>query len=365
MNEFASWIRLTKTGASARRLNRLLDRFGSPDALFGASASQVCAAEGCSLAVAEKLLDSRHQVTRRELDLMEALQVTLVPRTSPEYPPLLAQIPDPPVALYVRGSLADADHRAIALVGSRQASDYGKRIADRLACGLVEAGFTVVSGLARGLDTAAHQAAVRVGGRTLACLGCGVDVAYPYENRRLAQMISESGALLSEYPMMSPPDAWHFPSRNRVISGLSLGVVVLESPKGSGALITAECALEQGREVFAVPGNIDNPRNWGPHSLLRDGAKLVESVEDILEEFCSAPRQQALPLDLEPPAPPPLTPEEARLFALLSTEPLPMDDVIVETGLPAGQVSATLLLLEMKGVARRLPGNAYVRTNHL
>jgi DNA processing protein len=216
--------------------------------------------------------------------------------------------------------------------------------------------------LAKGTDTAAHYGALRAGGRTLACLGCGVDVAYPYENRELAAKIAESGALLSEYPMTAPPDAWHFPSRNRIISGLSLGVVVLEAPRGSGALITAECAVDQNREVFAVPGNVDNPRNQGPHALIKDGAKLVECVEDILSELQPMhPAQRRLDLELEPPVPPDLKPQEKAVYELLDEEPKPMDDLIQECGLPASAVSSTLLMLEVKGLARRVPGNAFRR----
>lgn len=361
MHDALPWIRLTKTGASARRLNSLLDYFGSPEAVFGASASQIAGAVRCSLTVAERLLDPAYSANDRDLKLMEQLNVRLISIDAPEYPSMLREIADPPVALYVRGTLDPADARSIAIVGSRQATDYGKRAAERFARELVEAGYTVVSGLARGLDTAAHFGALRAGGRTLACLGCGVDVAYPFENRGLAQKVVESGALLSEYPMTAPPDAWHFPSRNRIVSGLSLGVVVIEAPIKSGALITVECALDQNREVFAVPGNIDNPRNRGAHSLLKDGAKLVESVEDILAELRPGPAQQKLELEIEAPPPPQLAGSEATLYALLSDEPKPIDDLILESGLAAAQTSSTLTMLELKGVARRLPGNAYVR----
>lgn len=361
MDDALPWIRLTKTGASASRLNTLLHRFGSPEALFAASASEVAAAARCSLSVAEKLLDPAYAANDRDLGLMERLGVRLVPRSDAEYPPLLREIADPPPALYVRGTLSPADHRAIAIVGSRQATDYGKRLAEKFARELVEAGFTVVSGMARGLDTAAHQGALRAGGRTLACLGCGVDVAYPYENRDLAQAISGSGALLSEYPLTAPPDAWHFPSRNRIVSGLSLGVVVIEAPLKSGALITVECALDQNREVFAVPGNVENFRNRGPHALIKDGAKLVESVDDILAELRPGTAQRTLDLEVEEAPPPDLTPAEAALLALLGADPKPIDDLILEANLPAGQVSSTLTMLELKGVARRLPGNAYTR----
>ena len=250
----------------------------------------------------------------------------------------------------------------MAIVGSRQASDYGKRVAEKLARELAEAGVTVVSGLARGTDTAAHHGALRGGGNTLACLGCGVDVCYPAENRELAARIVQSGALLSEYPMTAPPDAWHFPSRNRIVSGLSLGVVVIEAPARSGAMITASCATEQNRELFAVPGNIDNPRNGGPHALLKDGARLVETVDDILVELRLKADQPQLSLPLEPLVPPQLEGDEAKIYAILTTEPLPVDDLILEAGLPAQTVTATLVMLEVKGMARRYPGNAYGRT---
>lgn len=360
MDDLLPWIRLTKIGASALRLNRLLDTFGSPEAVFGASVSELCSRGRCTPAVAERLLDPIYQPNHRDLDLMERLGVRLVRRHDPEYPALLREIPDPPPALYVRGTLLPGDRKAIALVGTRKISDYGRRTAERFARELAEAGLTVVSGLARGADTAAHHATLKAGGRTLACLGCGIDVAYPYENRALAESITKSGAVLSEYAMNTPPDAWHFPSRNRIVSGLSLGVVVLEAPAKSGALITAVCAADQGREVFAVPGNIDNPRSQGPHALIKNGAKLVETVEDILEELRLNEVQPSLALGLEP-APPDLTREEADLLRLLGPEPQPVDDLIIESSLPAAQVNATLLMLELKGVARRLPGNAFIR----
>jgi DNA processing protein len=358
--ELHAWIRLTKTGASARRLGTLLDHFGSPAALFAATPGEVATAARCTPEVAAKLLDPHHAPVPRELDLMERLQVRLLTREEDDYPPLLREIHDPPVALYVRGTLAP-EERCVAIVGSRRASDYGRRVAGRLAAELTEAGVTVVSGLARGLDTAAHWGAIRAGGRTLACLGCGVDVTYPYENRRLADAVVSSGALLSEYPMMAPPDAWHFPSRNRIVSGLSLGVVLIEAPARSGALITIQTAADQGREVFAVPGNVDNALNAGAHALLKDGARLVESAEDILSELREPTTMQGT-LELGIPAPPPeLDAGEQALFALLGPDPKPVDDLILESSFPPAQVNATLLMLEIKGVARRLPGNSFIR----
>jgi DNA processing protein len=362
MDDLADWIRLTKTGASARRLNRLLDHFGHPAALFAASAGALRAAAACSQQAAERLLDPIYAANDRDFRLMDRLRVRLIPRGHEDYPPLLAQIPDPPVALYVRGALEAQDQQGVAIVGSRRADDYCRRTANRLAQELVEAGLTVISGLARGVDTAAHLGALEAGGRTLACLGCGVDVAYPYENAALAGRIAENGAVLSEYPMTAPPDAWHFPSRNRIVSGLSLGVIVLEAPIGSGALITAECAVDQNREVFAIPGNIDNYRHRGAHALLKDGARLVEGVEDVLAELnLQRVDQPALPLEGEEAPPPVLEGGEARLFDLLHGEPQAVDDLIHEVGLSAAAVNAALVMLEVKGLARRLPGNAYIR----
>jgi DNA processing protein len=359
MDDLLPWIRLTKTGTSALRLNRLLEHFGSPEALFSATVTDLQRA-GCTPASAERLLDPIYQANDRDLRLLEQLEVRLLTRGDPEYPALLREIHDPPPALYVRGTLLPQDRKAVAIVGTRKISDYGRRTAERFGKELAEAGVTVVSGLARGADTFAHHAALKAGGRTLACLGCGIDVNYPYENRALAEAIVKSGALISEYPMNAAPDAWHFPSRNRIVSGLSLGVVVLEAPAGSGALITATCAVDQNREVFAVPGNIENFRCRGPHALIKDGAKLVESVEDILEELRLNEVQPALALDVEP-VEPELSAEEAVLYRLLTAEPQPVDDLIIEAALPAAQVNAGLLMLEMKGVARRLPGNAFVR----
>ncbi len=359
MASLEHWIRLSKTGASAARLNWLLGRFGSPEALFSLSPDRLAADTGLPASAAQRLLDPQHAVTAEELALIEQLEVRLIPRGDPAYPRLLAEIHDPPPLLYVRGTLEPTDERAVALVGTRNASPYGRQMAERLARDLAGAGVTVVSGLARGIDTHAHRGALAGGGRTLAVLGCGVDVQYPWANRDLAERIRQSGALISEYPMGEPPDAWHFPTRNRMVSGLSLGVVLLEAARGSGALITVSCATDQNREVFAVPGRVDDPRNQGPHGLLRDGARLVESVEDILSELrlTAEPPQSALPLEE-----PELTDDERRLWALLSQQPKHIDDLILESDVPPADVSATLMMLEIKGLAQRQPGNLFLRS---
>lgn len=366
MTDRADWIRLTKTGASARRLNRLLDHFGSPAALFAAPAREVGAACGSNPETARKLLDPAHIPTEREISLIDELGVTFLTRSDPSYPLSLRGIPDPPPAIYVLGTLEPRDHRAVGLVGSRRCSEYGRRVAKSLATDLAAAGVTVVSGLARGVDTTAHRGALEAGGRTIACLGCGVDVHYPPENKPLYTDIAASGAVISEYPLLAAPDAWHFPSRNRIISGLSQAVVIIEAPAGSGALITADAALEQGREVFAVPGSVENWRSRGPHNLLRQGAVLCESAEDILREMGWLPGQQTLNLGLDehtgpPPIPADLPAPEARLLLLLDHEAKPVDDLIQESNLAASVVGASLVTLELKGFVRRLPGNAYIR----
>lgn len=368
MDALLPWIRLTKTGTSPLTQNRLLRCFGTPEAIFAASLPAITEALSGRRASAERILDPACEPTPRELELMRALQVSLITQADGSYPPLLREIHAPPVALYVRGRLAGESEGsgalAVAIVGSRRASDYGRRTAATLAAELAAAGITVVSGLALGVDAAAHQGALDAGGRTLACLACGVDVTYPAANRTLAQRIPAAGALVSEYPMMASPDRFHFPARNRIISGLCRGVVVVDAPLGSGALVTASCAVEQNREVFAVPGRVDDPRSRGAHALLRDGARLVESATDVLEELGlaagAAPQPQ---LSLELPATPreELSGDEAQLLRALGPDPLQVDDLIQESGLGAAKVTAALVLLELKGLARRLPGNTYVR----
>ncbi|HEX3000326.1 MAG TPA: DNA-processing protein DprA, partial [Armatimonadota bacterium] len=267
---------------------------------------------------------------------------------------------DPPAVLYVRGKLCPQDAYAVAIVGSRRASEYGLGVAADLAGQLARAGVTVVSGMARGLDAAAHQGALRAGGRSLAVLGCGVDICYPPEHRRLRDEILNNGALLSEFPLGATPDRWRFPARNRIISGLSLGTVLVEAPANSGAIITADFALEQGRDVFAVPGNVDTFANQGCNRLIKEGAHLVENAADILEVLnlstaglSAPPAQPVLPLQLSP--------EAERVLALLGPHQKHVDALTIESALPPGQVLSALTLLEMAGAARRLPGNYYVR----
>jgi DNA processing protein len=270
------------------------------------------------------------------------------------YPDLLRQIHDPPLFLFVLGELTAQDACAVAVVGSRDASPYGRHMTAVIGEGLAGRGITVVSGLARGIDAAAHDAALRAGGRTVAVLGSGIDVVYPSEHHRLHMRIAKTGAVVSEYPMGTQPDAENFPARNRIISGLSLATVVIEASERSGSLITAHCAVEQGREVFAVPGPV-GARTRGTHQLIRQGAGLAESADDVLGEI--APHLRAAPAS---PAVN-LTDLETAIVAQLDELPRSVDDLIARTGLPAGSVLETLLVLELRGVVRQLPGQCFAR----
>ena len=323
-----------------------------------------------------------------ELAKMAAAGVEVLLQNDPRFPDRLKQIPYPPPLLFLKGSLLPQDDLALALVGTRAASYYGLKTCRRLAGALAMRGLTVVSGLARGIDTAAHQGALENSGRTLAVLGCGLDVVYPPENRKLYEQIPEQGALVSEFPLGAPPEARNFPIRNRIISGLSLGVVVVEAGENSGTGITAQIALDQGREVFAVPGPIDSPTSVGPHRLIQQGAKLVQDVEDIFQELPALKKGQrrlfAAPGRVrETPPPPraaalhrggcrgyhtpppaaPRPPPEDPLLALLGSDPLSLEELVRATRLPAPQVLSRLTILELEGLIRELPGKRYVLEN--
>ncbi len=281
------------------------------------------------------------------------------------YPAWLRAIPSPPAVLYCDGLIEPQDRRAVAIVGARQATPYGLRITETLARELSGAGFTIISGLARGIDAAAHRAAMDAGGRTIAVLGCGLDVDYPPEHARLREEIAGHGAVLTEFPAGTPPKPSHFPQRNRIISGLSLGVVVVEAAEDSGSLITARRALEQGREVFAVPGSIDAPLSRGPHGLIKQGAKLVETVDDIIEELLPQIETAGVPKRRpglsKAETLPNLSPEERLLIDQMSREPLHLDDLTERSRLTSAGVAGILLGLELKDVVRQLPGQRYYR----
>jgi DNA processing protein len=354
-------------GLGPRLRKALLAHFGSAEAVVTAAASDLRAVRGIGPKLTRNLV-----AARQEIDLPAALaecqrgDVQLVVESEPGYPELLARIPDPPGLLFVRGRLEPVDGIAIAIVGTRHASQYGLSQAQRLASGLARAGFTIVSGLARGIDAAAHRGALQAGGRTLAVLGSGVLNIYPPEHAELAEQVRARGALVSENPPRSPPLSGAFPQRNRIISGLSLGVIVVEASDRSGALITARHAAEQGREVFAVPGRVDSRTSRGCHKLIRDGARLAETVDDVLEEL--GPLAVPTPVRGQEEHPPIRHPAELQLnepeqtvLAAIGDDPLTIDDVTAACGLPVQNVLATLSALEMRRLVRRLGGNRVMR----
>ncbi|MDP9365265.1 MAG: DNA-processing protein DprA, partial [Chloroflexota bacterium] len=283
--------------------------------------------------------------------------VSVLTRADANYPRLLAQIPAPPPVLYLRGELLPEDEVAVAVVGTRRMTSYGREVTARLSSDLAAAGVTVVSGLARGVNAAAHRAALAAGGRTLAVLGSGPDVVYPPEHTDLAARIAEQGAVLADYPPGRKPDAPNFPARNRIVSGLSLGVVVVEAPARSGALITVDFAADQGRDVFAVPGGVLSAASAGCLRLLRDGARLVTSADDVLEDLNLGRRkeqvavQQALPMDEG----------ERRLHALLGAEPQHIDELAAAANRPVAEVGALLVTMELKGLVRNAGAQHYAR----
>ena len=353
------WVALSMApGVGSVLFKRLTEAFGSPEGVFRARARDLERIEGIGPRVVGALrkFNWRDQVGQ-ELRSAEKMGARLLTWEEEAYPPALKQIYDPPPLLYVMGSLTAQDQKAVAVVGSRYPTTYGEMFAERMAMGLSQRGVTVVSGLARGVDSAAHRGALAAGGRTVGVLGCGIDLIYPPENRDLFARVEAQGAVISEFPLGTPPEKDHFPTRNRVISGMSLGVVVVEATLRSGSLITARFALEQGREVFAVPGNADSARSAGANRLIREGAKLVTRAEDVLEEF---PLLSSAGPAAQPPKPR-LTEEETRVFDLLGTQDLHIDELTARSGLPSAKVSALLLSLELAGHIRQLPGMRFIK----
>jgi DNA processing protein len=337
------------------------ERFGSAAGILAAPAEELTALRGFGPALAQAVrgLDAGRAGAEEERRA-RALGIAILTTDDEDYPERLRQIPDPPRVLYRLGSLSPQDDAGIAVVGARACTSYGRTVAERLGGDLAAAGVVVISGLARGIDGCAHRGALAAGGRTVAVLGTGLDRVYPPEHRRLATAIAGSGALLSEFPLGAEPEPWHFPLRNRVISGLARAVVVVEAAARSGALGTADMALEQGREVFAIPGPVTAPTSAGTNRLIRQGAGLVTGARDVLESFPDLAAR--LPsAETEPAASAGLSEPERRLLAAIGSAPLPIDDIIRVSPDPAATTAALLTALEIKGLVRQHPGKIFAR----
>ncbi|MFZ5908858.1 MAG: DNA-processing protein DprA [Chloroflexota bacterium] len=357
MDEKGYWIGFTLIkGIGAVRFQRLLERFGDARSAWEAEAPALAEA-GLGAKVIERLAAVRQQVDLPRLyEQIQSQGIQILTWQDEAYPQRLREISQPPPVLYLRGELLPEDTWAVAIVGTRRVTPYGRQVTEQIASFLAGNGVTVVSGLARGVDAIAHQAALRAGGRTLAVLGSGVDRIYPPENRALAEQVCERGALLSDYAPGTAPESANFPPRNRIISGLSMAVVVVEAGETSGALITAEFAAEQGREIFAVPGSILAPQSKGANKLIQQGALPLLSASDVMQALNLTrvgqhkAARKAIPSDAV----------EAKLMSALGDEPLHVDEIRNQTDLPVEKVSATLIMMELKGMVRQVGGMQYV-----
>ncbi|MBI4764424.1 MAG: DNA-protecting protein DprA [Deltaproteobacteria bacterium] len=359
------WLALNQiAGLGKVGYAHLIERFGSPGKVFQADLEELQSIEGIRKNTALAIVKfKRAEKIDRELDELERQKVGVLTSKDRWYPSLLAKIHDPPPYLYYKGTLSLQDDRSLAVVGSRQASPYGIKVTERLTWALSQKSLTIVSGMARGIDAAAHQGALMAQGRTVAVLGSGLDVIYPQENKKLFDRIVESGLVYSEFPLGTLPERQNFPIRNRIISGLSLGVVIVEATQRSGSLITARLALDQGREVFAVPGSVESFKSSGTHSLIKQGAKLVEHAQDILEElhWDEISQENAPGLIKVDEKPPSLPAKEKQVWDLLSGGSLHVDQMVRQTGIGISPLLSLLLEMELKGLIRQLPGKYFIR----
>jgi DNA processing protein len=368
MNNLVLWFTLKSIpGIGNYTFKRLIEAFGSPESVFAAPRSQLLAIEG----VSEKIIAAINaraipDTVQKNLDICRQQGIAVITMNDPSYPVLLWELPDPPPYLYCSGKI-EADAACIAIVGSRSPTRYGLSLARQLAGDLAGHGLIIISGLARGIDTAAHQGALDAKGRTYAVLGSGLARIYPPENRALAERIRDNGAVVSEFPVFAEPEPHHFPVRNRIISGISIGTIVVEAAKKSGSLITARLAAEQGRDVFAVPGSTQSAKSTGTHGLLKQGAQLVENAADVLEAIAHMlpavhplqysgppqPSSQAFPKEK-------LDKEESRVLKLLEPYPLHIDEIAKKAGLEPGKTAGILLQLELKGFINQEPGKRFL-----
>jgi DNA processing protein len=360
LDDLAYWIAFSRVlGIGPKRFRQLLTFFQDDVAAAWNADSATLAQAGIDQRTIDSFLKQRKNIVpQRELERLEKLRVTVITWKDKTYPPLLKAIDYAPPVLYVAGKLTEADQFAIAIVGTRNSSQYGRQVTEQFANELAAHNVTIVSGLALGIDTIAHKAALDAGGRTIAVMACGLDTIYPADNHGLAKRIVESGqgALITEFPLGVKPESRYFPTRNRIISGLSLGVLVTEAPQKSGALITVKFALEQGRDVFAVPGNIFSSKSTGVNKIIQDGARPVMGVSDILEAL----NLFMIPQQIEMQAILPDNDEERSLLSLLSHEPRHIDELIRESGLPTMTVTSTLMMMELKGMVKQVGSMQFV-----
>jgi DNA processing protein len=346
---------------------RLFDAFGSPRVALEASAEEIKRRAGLNENVARAIAGSTppEKDIAKDIELLGDLEARVVTRWDEGYPPNLLEIYDPPAFLFIRGDLTEEDNRAVAMVGTRNPSRYGLEMAEKIAEDLARSGITIVSGLARGIDTACHTAALRAGRRTIGVLGCGIDVVYPRENKALIEEVARCGAVITEFRPGTAPLATNFYRRNRIVSGLSRGVVVVEAGKKSGSLITAHHGLDQNREVLAVPGNVMNIRSKGPHLLIKEGAALVESAEDVIQSvFASAePVKQATIFEVKD-GPEDLSEDARAVLDGIDLDPIPIDALCQSLEMEAGRLSGILLELERRGLIRQHPGKMFARVVH-
>jgi DNA processing protein len=357
MEDTKYWVGFSSIpGIGRARFSQLIAHFGDLESAWHATPSELRAA-GLDERSVQVVITRRASISLdAEMEKLERYHVKALTWNDHQFPPRLKQIYDAPPVLYIRGNLVPEDEWSIAVVGTRHATMYGREVTEHIANELARSGITIISGLARGVDTIAHRSALEAGGRTIAVFGCGLDIVYPAENLKLAQAIMEHGALVSDYPLGTKPKAENFPRRNRIMSGLSLGVLVTEAGKSSGALLTANLALEQNREVFAIPGSILSPTCRGTNHLIQNGAKLVLDANDILEEL----NLTMVPQQLEMKELIPSDEIEAQLLRQLSPEPAHIDELCHSSGLPISVISSTLALMELKGMVRHLGNMNYV-----
>jgi DNA processing protein len=349
------------------RLKKLLEFFGKPENILKAPWEKLMAVSGIGEKTARKIVSLKEEEIDRELNLAKKYNLKIITIDNADYPYNLKYIPGPPIVLYIKGNLQKEDNLGIAIVGSRRASFYGLTLAEKFARDLSCQGLTIISGMARGIDTCAHRGALKENKRTIAVMGSGFNHIYPEENKELVEEIAKNGAVISEFSIDTEPLKENFPRRNRVISGLSLGVLVVEAAKNSGALITADFALEQGREVFALPGKVDSSTSFGTNALIKQGAKLVSCTEDILEElnlgaglFAAKKSEEAVSLNSDSQTHI-LSAEESSLYGLLSSQPVLLDEIAEKSAMHIPRISEILLKLEIKKLIRQLPGKQFIR----